>query len=173
MKSCSLKSFTLIELIVVMGIIAFFAGMGLVTFGNTNQINSLRQVKDRVTDGLEYAKQKAKAPELYDCSTNELAYNFNLNATSYYVQRCCANPTTKVLVGGSCQQIQQYAFPANISAISSPLPLSVNFYLLNNGSNGTTAGNPIRLKNPSVNKCLDVTVSTSGAIEVFDIADCP
>src|SRR3989338_2250173 len=156
------KSFTLIELIVVMGIIAFFAGMGLVTFGNTNQINSLRQGKERV-----------KGPELYDCSTNELAYNFNLNATSYYVQRCCANPTTKVLVGGSCQQIQQYAFPANISAISSPLPLSVNFYLLNNGSNGTTAGNPIRLKNSSVNKCLDVTVSTSGAIEVFDIADCP
>lgn len=157
----------MIELIVVMGIIAFFAGMGLVSFGDSNQISKLRQEKDRVVDALDFAKKKSLAPDRMTCNTNEeVAYIFESNATSFLVKECCKSIADDTL--GTCiSPITSYTFPTNINKTAGAP--TIIFYSLSKGSNGATGGNTLRLKNTSISKCLDVSVSTSGAITVSNL----
>ena len=160
------KAFTLIELIVVIGIIAFFAGMGTLSFSNFNQENKLKQEKERVVDELDLARKKALAPDQINCAAGlEEAYAFISDANSYSVQECCRDAVNTL---SSCVTTTSYVFPANISRIvGTP---QIIFYSVNKGSNGTST--PIRIKNTSIDKCLDVSVSTTGAITVSDISPC-
>ena len=159
------KSFTLIELMVVIAIIGILLGIGIPSYGRYNQESKLRQEKERVVDALDYARTKALAPDPITCNSNEEeSYVFESNLASFSIKECCKSASGDTL--GACNVANTtYSFPTTISRTAGNSPII--FYSLSKGSNGTSPA--IRLKNTSISKCLDVSVSTSGAITVSDV----
>lgn len=137
----------------------------MVSYGSYTQVSKLKQEKDRVVDGLDFAKKKALAPDWIICAAGlEEAYAFISSASNFSVQECCRDASNNL---SSCVTDMSYTFPPNISRTAGTSP--VIFYSVNKGSSGTS--NAIRIRNSSISKCLDVSVSTSGAITVSDFID--
>lgn len=148
------KGFTLIELIVVISIMILFLGVSLPRYNYYNSQLKLKSEGKKLVDVFELAKKKALSADLFDKScTDFTGFRTTVTGSSYSLNFCCA---------GSCSGIQSYNFGANITATSgignynfTPLMILPNF-----------VSNSIRLKDSVLGKCIDISISPIGVIEL-------
>lgn len=154
------NAFTLIEILIVIAITSIFFGLTLANYNSFNQEKKLEKEASFLYDVLNLAKGKSQASDLnFTCPGGEefAGYRVDVNASDYSFKQCCRNINTKIIT--TCgPSIQTYNFPSKLSKISGSS--SIDFYPLSGGATAAT----IIIKNSSINKCLDITISTTGII---------
>ena len=167
------KAFTLIELLVVSVIILTFSGTILAQYNQQTQQLRLKNEAKKMIDVMELAKKKAVTSELIPTPnvtppsfcTNFTGYQFILKTSSSYSLNYCCN--------SSCPTVlNTYNLDSKI-IITNPvaLPNSLVFTPLMKVFNTTFTS--ITLKNTVINKCLIISISPIGIIELNeDLTDC-
>lgn len=149
------KSFTLIELLVVISIMVLFIGGTLAQYNSYTEQTKLKNDGKKLLDIIELAKKKALSSDLQDknCS-NFTGYRLTLNTNNYSLFFCCNSICST--------NTNTYNFNSNISIFSGTGNL--NFPPLMTGANITI--NSVRLKNSVVNKCITVSISPIGIVDL-------
>lgn len=148
------KSFTLIELIIVIGIIAILSGMSLAYFNNQNDIYKLKADAQKIVDVFDLTRKRAMASEKSaGCTLSNYTITFTVN--SYTV--------TQNQTGASCTNISQnYSINTSFTITIVPpvppaAPITIKpFY-------GTLSADTTITINNSNHKCIDIGVTSSGA----------
>lgn len=157
------KSFTLIEIIVVISILLISLGFGLVQYNTYTEQTKLKSATKKLVDVLELAKKKAFSSDLFNQScTNFNGYRVVLGTNSYSLRFGCNGVYTTI--------IKTYNFPTNITATQGIGTFT--FPRLGLGTNITN--NTITLKNSSTNKCQNISISSIGIVDVDEtLINCP
>lgn len=167
------KAFTIIEILVVSVIILTFSGTILAQYNQQTQQLKLKNEAKKLIDIMELAKKKALTSDLIPTPnvtpptfcTNFTGYQFILKTNSSYSLNYCCN--------SSCPTVlNTYNLDSKI-VITDPvaLPNSLVFTPLMKVFNRTFTS--ISLKNTVINKCLDITISPIGIIELDEtLTDC-
>jgi prepilin-type N-terminal cleavage/methylation domain len=157
-----MKSFTLIELLIVTTIILVFGGLSLSYYNNFTQQQTLKKEAQKLVNIFELAKKKASSGDLsgLTCNGGFNGYRVNLTNSSYSLWLRCGNTSVSPAVFS-------YSFPNNISITNgsgdyyfSELSLKIQI-----PSNPTTT---ITIKNSNISRCLTITISSSGVITLSD-----
>src|SRR3990167_98954 len=163
------KSFSLVEILVVVSIILLFTGFSIANYSNFNQESILKKEVQKFIDVLSLVKTKAVTADidiLTDCGADEfVGYRIEINDSSYNFKQSCRDVDTKI-ISTFGTAIQSYNFPANISKISGES--SVDFYPLSAGASRAT----VTIKNNSISKCIEISISVNGVITAGDQAIC-
>lgn len=158
------RSFTLIELIIVITIISLLSGLILAYYNNFNEEKKLEQEAQKLYDVLILAHQKAVSSDLTPqpgCSSfsgYQLEYSTSNN--NYKLTFCC---------GTSCSSptdVQLYDLPSTIILSLYPPPIDSIRFLPLTGETDSSGDIEISVKNINLSKCLKVTVSPSGLIKI-------
>lgn len=150
------KSFTLIEILVVTSISLVFLGLGLPRYNDYSSQLKLKNEGKKLVDVLELAKKKALSADLQDKNCADFTgYRITIppSADSYSLLFGCASVYSVV---------QDYDLLTNITVTIgtgnydfSPLMINPSFI-----------SNTIRLKNSVINKCVNISISPIGIIEL-------
>lgn len=165
------KSFTLIELIIVVVIIALFSGLLLANYNNFAQEKKLETEANKLVAVLELAKKKANAGDrtavIGSCLGDLTGYRVRLDnvsrGSSKYTLRmiCSENPTNPPLA--------TYILPTDfeISKTDPSIPDRIIYFHFNTLNSGVTTNNDdplvnqifsIWLKNDTLGKCQKISV---------------
>lgn len=160
------QSFTLIEILVVLSIVTLFTGFNITNYYNYNQESSLKKEVQKFVDVLSLAEGKTQTSDInFVCSDEFGGYRVEISAANYSFKQCCRDTVSKII--SSCGiTIQSYNFPSNINKISGAA--TIDFFPLSGGSTNAV----IRIKNSSINKCLDISISNNGVITTGDTVSC-
>lgn len=171
------KSFTLIELVIVVSIMLVFIGSILAQYNTYTEQTKLKNEGKKLVDVLELAKKKASSGDMNNlvCNGGFLGYEVNIQTGSYSLNlRCVSAPTS--------QQIASYNFPSSNIFAQSGTGL-FRFKQLTAGLEYKTgeAAEPspppiIQIKNSVINnnnKCVSISISEIGIIELNEtLIDC-
>lgn len=152
------KGFTLIEILVVTAITLIFLGVGLVQYNTYTEQAKLKNEGKKLVDVLELAKKKALSADLYNKTcTNFSGYRVIISLGNYSLNFNC---------GGVYTKIQDYNLTTNNSITGGTgnydfTPLMVNPIFPSNPLNTT-----LSIKNSSLNKSINITVTPIGVIEL-------
>lgn len=176
LKNIQQSAFTLIEILVVISIMAIFIGVSLAQYNSYTEQIKLKNEAKKLVDVLELAKKKASSGDLNNltCNGGFLGYEVNIdtNTTSYSLSlRCALAPSSQLIV--------TYNFPyLNISTQSGTglfrfKQLSAGLeYKTIEAADPTTAPS-IKLKNSSIDKCVTISISVIGIVELDEtLIDC-
>ncbi len=149
--------FTLIELVVVITIIALFAGISLANYGRFNEERKLGDETKELTTAFYLARSKAIAADEDDPSicADFRGYQVNLDTSSpssFSVERNCGTDFTSIL---------SHTLTPNVTLTASPT--TVFFKPLSAGTD-LTSPLTITLENPTISKAVNIVVETSGVI---------
>ncbi|MEK7597609.1 MAG: hypothetical protein AAB441_03100 [Patescibacteria group bacterium] len=161
------KSFTLIELIVVISISIIFLGLVLPRYNDYSGQLKLRNEAKKLIDVLELAKKKALSADLIPTPgapktfcTDFTGYQITLSPPgSYSLKYCCDSVCTT--------NINTYTLNTNNTIVSPASSTNLIFTPLMSGVNLTVGS--IRLKNSAIsgtNQCIDISVSPIGIVEL-------
>lgn len=153
------NGFTLIELLVVTSIIIVFTGISASQFNLYTQQAKLRDSARKLSDVLELAKKKAISSDLFDKNcTNFSGYKVVVASGSYSLQFGC---------GLNYTVVNSYNLPTTNLSITSTLG-NINFPPLMKNLKFHIAPNinSVQLKNSVINKCVNISISQSGLIEL-------
>ncbi|MEK7522345.1 MAG: prepilin-type N-terminal cleavage/methylation domain-containing protein [Patescibacteria group bacterium] len=148
------SGFTLIEILVVTTITLIFLGVGLVQYNTNTERFKLKNEGKKLVDVLELAKKKALSADLQDknCS-NFTGYRVTISSNAYSFKFCCAS---------TCTVVQSYNITTSIAITAgagdydfSPLMTRPIF-----------VSDTISLKNSSINKTINISISPIGVIEL-------
>ncbi len=146
------KAFTLIELIISIGIIMVFSGMALPRYNNYNNELKLKKEVKRLVSVIELAKKKALTSDLYDQNCSEFqGYRVAVGTYSFSLNFLCA---------GMEQEIQEHVLDSNI--IISSGTGNIDFPPI--GANVNIPIGTIRLRNDSISKCIDISITSIGIV---------
>lgn len=149
------EGFTLIEFLIVVSITLIFLGVSLVQYNTYTEQAKLKNEGKKLVDVLELAKKKALSADLQDKNcTNFTGYRLTLNTNNYFLIFCCNSICST--------NTNTYNFNTNISIFSGAGNL--NFPPLMTGANMTI--NSVQLKNSAINKCVRISISTIGIVEL-------
>ena len=148
------SGFTLIEFMVVISVVFLFLGTILPRYNDFASQTKLRSEASKVLDVLELAKKKAVSADLFDPScTNFTGYRATVAVSSYSLKFCCDS---------ICSTVQDYNLGTNVTVITgigdynfTPLMINPNF-----------VSNTLRIKNSGLNKCIDISISPIGILEL-------
>ncbi len=151
------KSFTVIEILVILVIISSLFLGGIVNYQNFNQQQKLKNEAKKFAEVFDLTKKRAISSQLYNQScTNFNGYRIfiNLSGNQYQVQFGCNN---------SYLNIQTYDLPTNIVFVIGnnsffnfpPMGVNININV-----------NNLRIKNLLINQCLNISISNNGIIEM-------
>lgn len=151
------KGFTLIEIMVVVVISLLFLGASLPSYNDYASQLKLRTEAKKLMDVLELAKKKALSSDLFDKNCNNFTgYETSISSGDFSLKFCCLS---------SCSSIQDYTFSSNMTVVSGtgdydfpPLMKNLNF-----------PSNTIRIKSSTIDKCIDISISPLGIIEMDEI----
>src|SRR3989338_3198476 len=113
-----LRSFSLIEILVVLTIVILLTGVSIAAFSNYNQESQLNKEVQRLVDVLNLARGKAQNSDInYTCSGSDefggyrvalLDFNYD-----YAFSQCCRDTISKEII--DCASLMQtYKLPKNI-----------------------------------------------------------
>lgn len=158
-----LHGFTLIEFVIVFGIIGVMSGLALAHFNKFSDDTQLQNEARIFANSLSLAQKKGTAGDDMGCAIqpiptpNLVGYRINMNsATTYRLQRECQS--------GVVTPLQSYTigYP-NINIIPAPGASTITFKILSNGII-PAAGTSIRVKHIVKNRCINIVVSPVGNI---------
>lgn len=149
-----LKGFTLIELIVVIGILSLFTGIFIARYNeNTGQLR-LRSEAKKLVDVLELAKKKALTADLFDKNCTDFrGYRVIVGSGNYSLSFNC---------GGVYTEVQNYNLTLNNSIIAG----TGNYDFTPMMVNPIFPATVILVKNSLINKSIKVNISSIGVIEI-------
>jgi len=151
------KSFTILEILIYVTIVFIFSSVGIANYLIYNEQIKLKNEGEKFVNTFELTKKKATTSELLDknCSNfNGYQLNIASSGKSYSINFICqGNPTP----------VSTYSLSKNIS-FSIGANSSFNFPPLGSGINITI--NSLQLKNSSINKCINISITSNGLIEV-------
>lgn len=160
-----IKSFTLIELIVVISIIMVSFGLSLARYNEYSSQLKLKNEARKLVDVLELSKKKALSVDLLvtpnvtppTYCNNFTGYQVSLYNGSYSINYCCNSDCST--------KINNYNLSSKLSIVS-PLifPANFDFPPLMKGFSLTDSS--IKLKNSTINKCVIISISAVGTIEL-------
>ena len=147
------RGYTLIEIIVVLGIVTILSGFGIAKYNTHTQQLTLKNQAKNLVEVIELAKKKAVSGDLYqDCSDFQ-GYQVVVNANTFLMNFNC---------GGVYQTIQNYSMANSITTVAGIG--NFNFLPLAIGTNLTV--NSLRLKNSKIDQCIDISISSIGIINI-------
>lgn len=161
------KGFTLIELLVVISIMIIFIGSTLAQYNTYTEQTKLKNEGRKLVDVLELAKKKASSGDLnkLTCNGGFKGYEVKIQTNTYFLNlRCALAPTT--------QLIATYNFPnSNISIQSGTglfrlKQLTAGLEYKVNESSVPINPPTIQLKNSVINKCVTISISPIGIVEL-------
>ena len=163
------KSFTLIEILVVITIMVIFIGSTLVSYHTFTEQTKLKNEAKKLIDIIELSKKKASSGDLNKliCNGGFLGNELNIQTNSYSLNlRCAIAPTSQLIV--------TYSFPNLNISIQSGTGL-FRFKQLTTGMEykADEAALPsvapiIILKNSVIDKCVTITISAVGIVELTE-----
>lgn len=187
------KSYTLIEIIVVIAIIAIISGIGLAYYNQFTEEKKLEAEVEKFVDVLNLARQKAISGQV-DSACDLYIPNLSLvppdppkafggyrvrftdaapisNPSEIYQLRiCCTNPCFVRSPWNHVRDVSSYRLTSNIklkwhtSAIATFIPLY--------GKMDDNADRTVTFKNITLNKCIQVTINASGIISTAKDDSC-
>ena len=152
------KGFTLIEIIIVLGIIGILSGFGIAKYNTYTQQLVLRNQAKKIVDFIELAKKKAISADLYQDCSNFLGYQVVINAGTFLLNFNC---------DGTYTTLQSY--PTTMTDGVTAITGIGNFDFLPLGIGTNLTINSIRLKNSKLdppNQCIDISISPIGIINI-------
>ena len=148
------KGFTLIELLVVTAIILLFSGINLARYNDYTQELKLKNEAKKLVDVLELAKKKALSADLFDKNcTNFSGYQVTISSSSYLLSFGCA---------AIYSTVQNYNLTTNIRVTTGTGNYSFSPLMIN----PSFISNTIRLRNSSISKCVNISISAIGVVEL-------
>ena len=150
------KGYTLVEIIVVIGIIGVLSGIGIAKFNTYNQQLILKNQAKKIVEVIELAKKKAVSGNLYQSCSDFQGYRVVINASSFVLNFNC---------GGVYETIQDYLMTSNVTTIIGTGNL--DFLPLGVGTNLTI--NLLRLRNSKIDQCIDISISSIGIVNINEI----
>jgi type II secretory pathway pseudopilin PulG len=150
------KAFTLIEVVISIGIIIVFAALVMPRYNDYNNELKLKKETRRIMSTIELAKKKALSSDLYNPScTSFEGYRVEVAANSFTLHFMCE---------GAQQMIQSYPLDSNVSITTG----TGNMDFAPIGANTSIPIGTIRLRNDSIGKCIDITVTPLGIVSTND-----
>ncbi len=147
------KGFTLIEFLVVISIMAIFTGIGLAQYNTYTEQLKLKNEAKKLVDVLELAKKKSMSADLVGSCDDFTGYRLTISSDSYSLSFGCASVYSLV---------QNYNLSTNVTAIIGtgdfnfpPLMANPNFTITS-----------IQIKNSSISKCVTISISSIGLVEL-------
>lgn len=161
-----IKGFTLVEMIVVFGILSIFAGMSLAYFNSFTSRKQTEVESNKLVDVLELAKKKAFSGDIpSQCTSKFLGYRVKVLFNGYELYFNCQNT--------SYQLMQSYTFVSGITSSVGAGGATIDFPPLTlNQSVTVTPNGAIRLTNSDASSCYQITVNSAGIISNGPV-DCP
>ncbi len=158
MKDIYRRSFTLIEIIIVIGIIAIFSALSMGYYNTYTEEKKLDGEEKKIIDIIELARKKAQSGDIggYSCSNFD-GYQVVFAGDTYYLRICCADGCSSTFT------LQSYKLPQNITATISGSP-TISFSPLNFHTNLTTTVT-ITVKNAKISKCIPIAIYPSGLVD--------
>jgi len=155
------NSFTTIEIVVVVGIITFFSIITIPRYNDFQLQTKLKSEAKKFGLVLNLARKNALSSKLINPScSNFQGYRVSVSAGSYILKFLCSALETNV---------QTTYIQENIT-VSQGIG-NIDFSPIEGKSNITV--NTVRFRHEKINKCIDVSVSSSGIISVStDLIDC-
>mgnify|MGYP001088375985 CR=1 FL=1 len=165
------KGFSLIEIIITVSVLVIFSGLSLTLTQNFSQERKLKSEALKLVNVLEIAKKKAGSGDLSgkECLDSFNGYRVIVNNDGYSLWLRCGGNLVRPAVFS-------YLFPPlgntsarNISVISGEGNYDFRELNLTSTSNPRT----IRIKNSVISKCLEITISPAGTINLSNnFTDC-
>ncbi|VVA43603.1 conserved hypothetical protein [Candidatus Roizmanbacteria bacterium] len=148
------RGFTLIEFMVVISVVFLFLGTILPRYNDFASQTKLRSEASKVLDIFELAKKKAISADLFDKNcTNFTGYRTTVAVSNYSLKFCC---------NSICSTVQNFNLSTNVTFITgigdfnfTPLMINPNFI-----------SNTIQIKSSIINKCINISVSPIGVLEL-------
>ena len=148
------KGFTLIELIVVIGIVSLFTGIFIARYNESANQLKLRNEAKKLVDTLELAKKKALTADLFDKNCTDFrGYRVIIGSGNYSLNFNC---------GGVYTEVQNYNLTLNNSIIAG----TGNYDFPPMMVNPIFPATVILVKNSLINKSIKVNISSIGVIEI-------
>lgn len=151
------RGFTLIELIVAVGILLFLIGVGLANYIGFNERQQLIQAAEQVREAVADAQNSARSGKLRGCA-QLAAYRVEIEEDQVQVQSVCSS--------GSAEAARVFAFPSTFTVTSTDTyyisPLRGRVYT----DAALTESSPsyrIQLENDS--DIAEVRINHSGSVE--------
>ncbi|MBI3620192.1 prepilin-type N-terminal cleavage/methylation domain-containing protein [Candidatus Roizmanbacteria bacterium] len=165
-------AFTLIELIIVVGIISLIVTMSLGYYNPFTERKKIEEGQKRLLDTLELAKKKAVSGDMagQSCSKSFTGYQVVVDAASYTLYFCC---DTSGVLPLCVSPVTTYNYPSHVTATAVPaLPQNIIFKPVFGDTtlSGTVV---IKLTNSTLPlaDCRQISITPLGSIQPSDV--CP
>lgn len=150
--------FTLIETVVVIAIMMFFAGLSMTYFNGYAEEKKLESEEKRIIDVLELAKKKAQVGDTNNYVCGEFSgYEVVFAGGSYFLKLCCD------LSCGTAYTIQEYKLGSHIAANITGDPTIMFLPVTFRANIASTV--TVTIKNSRLNKCIPIYIYPSGLID--------
>jgi len=155
-----MKSFTLIELLIVTTIIFILSGLSLASYNGFTEEQKLKNEARKFVDVLELAKKKAMTADIGnyddDACSNFFGTRVDVLPLQYTLKLCCQKDCNN-----PSPTFPPYSFAPNIRFINTTG--NITFSHIEAKISGITS---FTLKNTAINKCLSITISSAGVINL-------
>lgn len=154
-KNKKIKSFTIIEILITLTIIFIFSVIGIANYNQYNEQIKIKNEAKKFIDVFELTKKQALSSYLYDKNCQDFrGYQISINSTGnqYKIYFIC---NTNYI------NIATYDLNKNLSFI---IGNNSNFYFPATGANINITNNNIRIKNSTINQCLDISITNNAII---------
>lgn len=162
--------FTLVEMLVVTGIMLATTGFGIARYNDYTQQRRLDQEGKKLFSVFELASKRAISGDSTTACADFQGIQVSINpAGTYTMRRCCE---------GACSSAQSsiYSTTTLPTGITFEDPKATTTYLFNKLTQTMTMNpstNPnITLRNAMVSKCIILSVTPAGLIDVSAVSSC-
>lgn len=159
------QGYTLVEILVALGIIGLLFGFGFVSFRDYSRRQELNGTADSVRANLRLAQSSAisgEKPDDPDCSSPNVltGYSFDvISESEYKIEANCIGAAANLV------EINSYTLPSDIT-ISTPSPNPIIFKVLGQGNNIPIGTNTtLTLTQSGTGNSVSVIVTSGGEIQ--------
>ena len=162
------KGFTLIEVIIVVGIIGIIIGGSVKIYSRTIVERQLDKEADGIVNILQTAKDRAMARDIsplipFPGCNNFVGYGLSIQSTGTFSDTIICDATQTVL--------NTYSLENAVFHNLSPSPMQLSF-MYPYGSLNTTTSRIIQIKSTHGNQCIRITIPRLGPIDKSTTYSC-
>jgi prepilin-type N-terminal cleavage/methylation domain-containing protein len=164
------RGFTLIEMMVVCGIMLAAMGLGITRYNDYAQKRRLNGQAKQLTDAMKLASVRALSGDAGAACADFQGYQVALTTTgTYTVKKCCEGACTSA----QSTSVATYTLPNGIALTA---PAANTTYLFNKldqtVSIAPSANQTITLRNTLISRCISITIPPSGVVDIQNEVAC-
>lgn len=157
-------SFTLIEIIIILGIILISTGISLSFYNRFNHETDLENEVNKIVDLINLAKKKSMSYDISLAGEDCQFYGFQIFFASnnqYKFQLCCSSNCS--------ESIDLNSFKLKFNIILMNYPSAITFFPT---SGKTDKDYSLIVKHNLINKCKQININKEGVVNINNIS-CP